>query len=54
MAGGDSAAVSAVEGRLSELSTNSDEKGLPRRGKVSSPFQSLPSPVSVLLFGIGR
>ncbi|KAF0926176.1 hypothetical protein E2562_022014 [Oryza meyeriana var. granulata] len=32
MAGGDSA---AVEGKLSELSANSDEKGLPRRGKAT-------------------
>ncbi|KAL5210697.1 hypothetical protein ABZP36_006320 [Zizania latifolia] len=36
MAGGDSAAVSAVEGRLSELSTNGEEKGLTRRAKSSS------------------
>lgn len=36
MAGGDSAAVSVVAGKLSELSTNGDEKELPRRGKVTS------------------
>jgi hypothetical protein len=34
MSAGDSAAVSAVEGKLAELSTSCDLRTLPRRGKV--------------------